>query len=51
VSEKQNDVKKLIEKMRTNTEKGQRKTEAKPLRRSRIKVPKTRQKAEPAKQE
>jgi hypothetical protein len=42
VSEKQTDVNKLIEKMRANTTKQNRKTEARPWRRSGIKVQKTR---------
>jgi hypothetical protein len=40
VSEKQNDMKKLIEKMRTNTDKQNRKTGALPRRRARIKMQK-----------
>lgn len=44
MSDKQSDANKLIEKMRSNTEKQQRKTESRPLRRSRVKVPKGRQK-------
>jgi protein tyrosine phosphatase len=42
VSEKQNDKKKLIEKMRANRDKQNRKTEALPWRRSRIKMQKGR---------
>ena len=42
MSEKTSDVKKLIEKMRTNTEQQQRKTEIKPLRRFRKKMQKAR---------
>jgi NRPS condensation-like uncharacterized protein len=44
MSEKQNDVKKMIEKMRTNTKEQNRSTEAKPWRRSGKKVQKTRKK-------
>jgi hypothetical protein len=49
MSDKQSDAKKMIDKMRTNTEKQQRKTVLRPLRRSRVKVPKSRQKDEPEK--
>jgi hypothetical protein len=42
VSEKQNDKEKLIEKMRTNTDKQNRKIVALPWRRSRIKMQKGR---------
>ena len=42
VSEKQNDLKKLIEKMRTNTDKSNRKTEALPTRRFRKKMQRAR---------
>ena len=42
MSEKQSDVKKMIEKMRANTVQQNRKTEARPFRRSRIKIQKTR---------
>jgi len=44
MSDQSSDAKKMIDKMRTNTEKQQRKTESRPLRRSRVKVPKGRQK-------
>ena len=43
VSEKQNDLKKLIERMRTNTDKSNRKTEALPTRRFRKKMQRARQ--------
>ena len=43
MSEKQNDMKKLIEKMRTNTSSQNRKTEALPVKRSRSKMKKVRQ--------
>ena len=43
VSEKQSDMKTLIEKMRTNTDKQNRKTEALPLRRFRKKMQRARQ--------
>jgi len=43
VSEKQDDVKKLIEKMRTNTDKLNRKTEARPVKRNRRRMQKVRQ--------
>ena len=43
MSEKQNDMKKLIEKMRTNTDKQNRKTEALPMRRFRRKMQKAKQ--------
>jgi predicted DNA binding CopG/RHH family protein len=42
VSEKQSDMKKLIEKMRTNTEQQNRKTDALPRRRARKKMQKGR---------
>jgi hypothetical protein len=42
VSEKQDDLKKLIEKMRTNTDQLNRKTEAPPVRRSRRRFQKVR---------
>jgi hypothetical protein len=50
VSEKQSDLKKLIEKMRTNTDKQNRKTEALPHRRSRRKMEKGRPTDGPEKQ-
>jgi hypothetical protein len=50
VSEKQDDMKKLIEKMRTNTDKLNRKTEALPRRRSRRKMEKGRPTDGPEKQ-
>jgi len=43
VSEKQNDMKKLIEKMRANADKRNRKTEARPIRRSRRRMHKATQ--------
>ena len=43
VSEKQTELKTLIEKMRTNTDKQNRKTEALPLRRFRKKMQRARQ--------
>ena len=43
VSEKQSELKTLIEKMRTNTDKQNRKTEALPLRRFRKKMQRARQ--------
>ena len=46
MSDNPSDAKKLIDKMRTNTEKQQRKTESRPLRRSRVKVQKSRHKEE-----
>jgi hypothetical protein len=42
VSEKQNDMKKLLEKMRTNTDKLNRKTEAPPIKRNRRRMQKVR---------
>jgi hypothetical protein len=42
VSEKQNDMKKLLEKMRTNTVKLNRKTEAPPVERNRRRMQKVR---------
>ena len=42
VSEKQSDVKKLLDKMRTNTDKQNRKTEALPVRRFRKKMQRAR---------
>ncbi len=42
MSEKQNEMKKLIDKMRTNTDKQNRKTEALPRRRTRRKMDKGR---------
>jgi hypothetical protein len=50
VSEKQNEMKKLIEKMRANTDKQNRKTEALPRRRSRRKMEKGRPTEGPEKQ-
>jgi hypothetical protein len=44
MSEEQKDTKNLVEKMRTNTEQQKRKVWAKPLRLSRKKVQKARQK-------
>jgi hypothetical protein len=46
MTDKETEAKKLMDKMRTNTEKQQRRTESRPLRRSRIKVQKTRHKDE-----
>jgi hypothetical protein len=46
MSDKENEAKKLIDKMRAKTEKQQRRTESRPLRRSRIKVQKARHKDE-----
>jgi len=43
VSEKQDEMKKLIEKMRTNTVKLNRKTEAQPVKRNRRRMQKVRQ--------
>ena len=43
VSEKQNEMKKLLEKMRTNTDKLNRKTEAPPVKRNRRRMQKVRQ--------
>ena len=42
VSEKQNEMKKLLEKMRTNTDKLNRKTEAPPVKRNRRRMQKVR---------
>jgi hypothetical protein len=42
VSEKQNEMKKLLEKMRTNTDKLNRKTEAPPIKRNRRRMQKVR---------
>jgi len=50
VSEKQDEMKKLIEMMRTNTDKQNRKTEALPRRRSRRKMVKGRPTDGPEKQ-
>jgi hypothetical protein len=50
VSEKQDEMKKLIEKMRTNTVKQNRKTEALPRRRTRKKMDKGRPTVGPEKQ-
>ena len=50
MSEKPSDVKKLLDKMRTNTEKQNRKTEALPRRRTRKMAQKIRHKEEPEKQ-
>ena len=42
MSEKQNEMKKLLEKMRTNTDKLNRKTEAPPVKRNRRRMQKVR---------
>ena len=50
VSEKQDEMKKLIEKMRTNTDKLNRKTEVTPIKRSRRRMQKVRHGDGPEKQ-